>query len=340
MAKHEINIYENKTLSKTVAPYLGTYVTKRDVDMKELCERASQLSGLPAIQLEGMILGAINAAAEMQKESIVKVNFDGFCVIAQITGKFATADAEFGPGNKLLLALRLDSDIRNCLINVTPTIVTEETTTKLRVLDVQDVAEPRPYGLVHGKHPFLIFGVNMVLTDEGAAAYLQNALGTTFDLVVDEVVTKQLFKAHCADVIEPGDYKLVVKSKAGDAGGPLQTAFRRVKLMKVESPKPKITVTDMSASKVDEFVSASFGGENLDAVQGYAEGEEGTSFPATFDVAGRHFEGQPVRRNGEQWATMFPCSDVSEGDELTMTLTPDPARTDIDQTPVVVKVTL
>ena len=49
MAKHEINIYENKTLSKTVAPYLGTYVTKRDVDMKELCERASQLSGLPAI---------------------------------------------------------------------------------------------------------------------------------------------------------------------------------------------------------------------------------------------------------------------------------------------------
>ena len=245
MAKHEINIYENKTLSKTVAPYLGTYVTKRDVDMKELCERASQLSGLPAIQLEGMILGALNAAAEMQKESIVKVNFDGFCVIAQITGKFATADAEFGAGNKLLLALRLDSDIRNCLVNVTPTIVTEETTTKLRVLDVQDVAEPRPYGLVHGKRPFLIFGVNMVLTDEGATVFLEDSRGITYDVVVDEIVKeKQIIRAHTAALLEPGDYKVVVKTKAGEPDGQLQSDFRKVKYMKVVDPP---TVDDIAS---------------------------------------------------------------------------------------------
>ena len=245
MAKHEINIYENKTLSKTVAPYLGTYVTKRDVDMKELCERASQLSGLPAIQLEGMILGAINAAAEMQKESIVKVNFDGFCVIAQITGKFATADAEFGSGNKLLLAIRLDSGIRNCLINVTPTIVTEETTTKLRVLDVQDVAEPKPYGVVHGTHPFLIFGVNMVLTDEGATVFIEDSRGITYDVVVDEIVKeKQIIRAHTAALLEPGDYKVIVKTRAGEPEGQLQKDFRKVKYMKVVDPP---TVDDIAS---------------------------------------------------------------------------------------------
>ena len=266
MAKHEINIYENKTLSKTVAPYLGTYVTKRDVDMKELCERASQLSGLPAIQLEGMILGAINAAAEMQKESIVKMNFDGFCVIAQITGKFATADAEFGPGNKLLLAIRLDSDIRNCLVNVTPTIVTEETTTKLRVLDVQDVAEPKPYGIIHGMHPFLIFGVNMVLTDEGATVFVEDSRGITYDVVVDEIVKeKQIIRAHTAALLEAGDYKVIVKTRAGEPDGQLQKDFRKVKYLHVADPK-RITIERCDCYTDSEFAAI---GDNFDGATGY-----------------------------------------------------------------------
>ena len=297
MAKHEINIYENKTLSKTVAPYLGTYVTKRDVDMKELCERASQLSGLPAIQLEGMILGAINAAAEMQKESIVKVNFDGFCVIAQITGKFATADAEFGPGNKLLLAIRLDSDIRNCLINVTPTIVTEETTTKLRVLDVQDVAEPKPYGVVHGKHPFLIFGVNMVLTDEGATVFAEDSRGITYDVVVDEIVKeKQIIRAHTAALLEPGDYKVIVKTRAGEPEGQLQKDFRKVKYMKVVDPPT-----------VDDIASEGHEGE---IVSGTAFAAKGSGLDA-FDAAGGDTVKVKWTQGGEEKEAVIAPADIA-----------------------------
>ena len=341
MARHEVVIHENTGALKTDAPYLGSYIAKETIRIEGFIAAVASLCGLPAIQVQAILTGSFDVIEELERESLVRVHTDIGTICGVITGSFPTADAAFDPErNRLNLVLRLDDEIRTTLANVVPTIATDEDLTKLRIDNVMDLAVPRPYNLIHGQHVFRVAGFNMVLTDEGAAAYLQNALGTTFDLVIDEVVTKQLFKAHCADEIEPGDYKLVVKSKAGDAGGPLQTAFRRVKLMKVESPKPKITVTDMSASKVDEFVSASFDGENFDAVQGYAEGEEGTSFPATFDVAGRRFEGQPVRWTGEQWATMFPCSDVSEGDELTMTLTPDPARTDIDQTPVVVKQTL
>ena len=93
--------------------------------------------------------------------------------------------------------------------------------------------------LIHGKHVFRVAGFNMVLDDEGAAAYLENGIGTTFPLAVDEVVSKQLFKAHTAELLPAGDYKLVVKSRAGDAGGPLQTSFRKVKYLRVVDPEPE-----------------------------------------------------------------------------------------------------
>ena len=95
--------------------------------------------------------------------------------------------------------------------------------------------------LIHGQHVFRVAGFNMVLTDEGAAAYLENDKGTTFPLVIDEVVSKQLFKAHTSELLPGGDYKLVVKSRAGDAGGPLQTSFRKVKYLRVVDPGPTVT---------------------------------------------------------------------------------------------------
>ena len=92
--------------------------------------------------------------------------------------------------------------------------------------------------LIHGMHVFRVAGFNMELSDEGATAYLENALGTTFPLVIDEVVSKQLFKAHTAELLPGGDYKLTVKSRAGDAAGPLQTSFRKVKYLRVVDPEP------------------------------------------------------------------------------------------------------
>ena len=44
-------------------------------------------------------------------------------------------------------------------------------------------------------------------------------------------------------MLPPGDYKLVVESHAGDAAGPLQTSFRKVKYLRVEDPEPVLTLT-------------------------------------------------------------------------------------------------
>ena len=97
------------------------------------------------------------------------------------------------------------------------------------------------------QHVFRVAGFNMVLSDEGAAAFLENDKGVTFPLVIDEVVSKQLFKAHTAELLPGGDYKLVVKSRAGDADGPLQTSFRKVKYLRVVDPAPGPTFTKVTA---------------------------------------------------------------------------------------------
>ena len=237
MAKHEITVYQNTGATKETAPYIGSYISKETLRLDGFKAKISERCGLPAIQVQAILAGAFDAIEALEKESLVRVHLDGFTVCGIITGSFPTADAAFNKDkNALQMAVRLDEPIRNALADVTPTVITDASLTKLRVDNVMDLAAPRPYNVIHGKHVFRVAGFNMVLSDEGAEAYLENSRGTKFPLVIDEVVTKQLFKAHTETLLEPGDYKLVVKSKAGDAEGPLQTDYRRVKYLEVVDP--------------------------------------------------------------------------------------------------------
>ena len=188
-------------------------------------------------------------------------------------GRARPPDAPFDPErNSLELALRLDDSIQLCLSDTVPVIVTDESVTRLRVDNAMDLEEERPMNLIHGQHVFRVAGFNMVLSDEGAAVYLENALGTTFPLVVDEVVSKQLFKAHTAELLPGGDYKLTVKSRAGDAAGPLQTSFRKVKYLRVVDPGPTVpTVTDIGEGFFHPGNRNVVTGENMR----FADGEPG-----------------------------------------------------------------
>ena len=239
MANHQIVIHENTGATKTVAPYLGSYISKETLAMAKFASAVGAKCGLPAIQVIAILGGSFEAIEALESEALVRVHTDIGVVCGVITGSFPTADAAFDPArNALELALRLDDTIRLDLADTVPVIVTDEELTKLRVDNVMDLEEERPMNLIHGKHVFRVAGFNMVLDDEGAAAYLENGIGTTFPLVVDEVVSKQLFKAHTAELLPAGDYKLVVKSRAGDAAGPLQTSFRKVKYLRVVDPEP------------------------------------------------------------------------------------------------------
>jgi hypothetical protein len=128
--------------------------------------------------------------------------------------------------------------------------------------------------LIRGNHVFRVAGYNMVLDDDGAEVFLKNALGATIPVTVDSVTSKQLFTAHVAGNIEPGDYKFVVKSRAGDPDGPLQTAFRRVKYMRVEDPGPDLTgvhAPGIESPMIRVESSVWFDGTGLD---GWTEGRD------------------------------------------------------------------
>ena len=254
MARHEVIIHENTSKTKTVAPYLGNYIAKETLAMAAFASAIGAQCGLPAIQVLAILGGSFEAIEALEREGLVRIHTDIGVICAVIKGSFPTADAAFDPErNSLELALRLDDAIQLDLTDTVPVIVTDENVTKLRVDNVMDLAEERPMNLIHGQHVFRVAGFNMVLTDEGATVYLENALGTTFPLIIDDVVSKQLFKAHTAELLPGGDYKLVVKSRAGDAGGPLQTSFRKVKYLRVVDPTPTPT-----QPTVNGFLSGTF----------------------------------------------------------------------------------
>ena len=275
MARHEVVIHENTSATHDVAPYTGSYISKETVALAEFAAAVGAKCGLPAIQVIAIIGGAFDAIAALEREALVRVHTDLGVVCGVITGSFPSADAAFDPKrNALVLALRLDDALRLDLTDVTPTIITDASLTKLRVDNLMDLEEERPMNLIHGQHAFRVAGFNMVLSDEGAEAHLENALGTTFALVIDRIVTHQLFEAHTAELLPAGDYKLVVKSRAGDAEGPLQTSFRKVKYMRVEDPGPELTgvhAPGIESPMIRVESSVWFDGTGLD---GWTEGRD------------------------------------------------------------------
>jgi hypothetical protein len=290
MARHEVVIHQNTGALAATAPYIGSYIAKETLRMSAFATAIGNKCGLPAIQVMAILSGAFEAIEALERDGLVRVWTDLGVVCAVITGSLPTADAAFDPErNSLELVLRLGDDIRYALTDTVPTIITDEDLTKLRVDNVMDLEEERPMNLIHGKHVFRVAGFNMVLGDEDAAVYLENSMGTTFPLTVDEVVSKQLFKAHTTELLEAGDYKLVVKSRAGDAAGPLQTSFRRVKYLRVEDPRPTITRAGTRGDG-DGFVNATgtldVVGENLETATEIQllrdSGELWQSVPATY----------------------------------------------------------
>ena len=344
MARHEIVIHENTGATKEFAPYLGSYIAKETLQIPAFAAAIGNKCGLPAIQVIAILTGSFEAIQALERESLVRAWTDIGVVCAVITGSFPTADAAFDPTrNALELALRLDDTLRLDLTDTVPVIVTDADVTKLRVDNVMDIDEERPMNLIHGRHVFRVAGFNMVLTgDPDAKTYLKNALGTTFPLVIDEVVSKQLFRAHTAELLPGGDYRLVVESHAGDAAGPLQTSFRKVKYLRVEDPVPETTpvVTSIVSTAAGAIPGQLIKGEEV-MISGRNFGYDGTELSVKFtredgvEVWGSVHEMTDVYLKSE-WPTGL--DDVLDNSEVTVTVTRHSGGEDHTSSPVTVTV--
>ena len=312
MARHEVVIHENTGATKTVAPYLGSYISKETLTLEKFAKAVGEKCGLPAIQVIAILGGAFEAIEALEGEALVRVHTDLGVVCGVITGSFPTADAAFDPArNALELALRLDDSLRLDLADTVPVIITDADITKLRVDNAMDLEVESPMNLIHGQHPFRVAGLNMELGDQGAAAFLENALGTTFPLVIDEVVSKQLFIAHTAELLPAGDYKLTVKSRAGDAAGPLQTSSRKVKYLRVVDPVPPPMPIAESEDGLVKVMSLTDDGqsETFTTTDAWTMTGEGL-FTETAEGRKWHIDTVEVRGNGV--AQTMTVTDVSE----------------------------
>ena len=289
---HKVKAYRNNTDTAGKAAFLGSYLTKETIAIEKLCEQVAAQSGLTAIQVRAILEGSFDAIAELEKEGLVIVHLDGLTVMAVITGSFPTSDAPFdGERNALELAIRLDDDIRLAFVNETAQMVTDATMARVRIDNVMDLDAPRPMNIIHGVKPFRVAGFNMVMDDDGAEAYLQNSIGVTFPVTVDEVASTQLFTAHVAAAVEPGDYRLVVKSRGGDPEGVLQTTFRKVKCLAAEMPRPRITsvTSEGHESEIDRLfkgAAASVNGSALGRVKSVRLDFKDTQSESWSDVYG------------------------------------------------------
>ena len=306
MAKHEVMIHENTGATKESAHYLGSYISKETIKSDSFAARIAERCGLPAIQVQAILAGTFDEIELLQKDGLVRVHLDGLAVCGIITGSVPTADAAFNPErNSLQLAVRLDEDVRNELADATPTIVTDVTVTKLRVDNVMDIAIPRPYNLIHGKHVFSVAGFKMVLDDEGAEVFLQNGHGATFEVEIDEIKSSQLFTAHTKNLLEPGDYKLVVKSRGGDAEGPLQTVFRKVKYLSIEDvPTVDDIATEGHEGEIVSGTAFAAKGSGLDAFD--AEAGDTVKVKWTQGGVDKEIEIDPAELTSEKMSFDFP----------------------------------
>ena len=244
MTKLEINIRENNGATKESAPYIGHAISKGSKNFIALTEEAAALCGLPAIQVEAILRGAFAEFAALEKDGAVRINFDGGSVSQVIRGTFISSDAAFDEKrNSLELAWHLSEDVRHHLVNETPRIVSELTSTKVRLDTVADEETPRPYNVIHGRKPFKCTGINLVMSDAGAGIYLVDGNGVRHECVVVEALSRQEVTARCLDELEGGDYKCVVESRGGDEGGILQSSMRKVKYLHINNPVEIMSVS-------------------------------------------------------------------------------------------------
>lgn len=234
MAKHEIKIHENTSRTKETAQYLGSYITKTTVSLAQLCKSAAELSGIPELKLQTLIENDIDAFIDQERKGACRIHVDGGYVELRILGKFPAADSAWDPAkNALVVAFTPDDEMRYHLVNETPKIVADETSTKVRVTNVFDVAHPKPTELIHGRNEYQMQGYNLCMDDVGAKVELVNSLGVRFECTVVRVINRQNIVCRSNAVLEPGDYKAYAYSRGGDPEGQLLNDYRKVKYVSV-----------------------------------------------------------------------------------------------------------
>ena len=287
MAKHEVKPYANKLSSKAKWPFLGNYIPKNSLTLDGIISDLAKEAGGTETQAKAILEGAFDILEQLETEGLVRYNLPGgFAVGPVIRGAFPASNSPWNPEvNKLELSLSVDAAIRNELAGQTAVIVTDETVTKAYVHRAVDIAAPAPDNLIHGTHRFRVQGKKMILLPDNPP-YLKNSYGTRFELVIDDPGDGQNFEAHSAELLEGGDYRLCVPTKAGEDDGIEQCPTKPVKYLKVIDPVNPVRFDTLKIARNEHGVITRLTGTNLDAIVDYGYESTGGQFNVDVYVNG------------------------------------------------------
>ena len=287
MAKHEVKPHANKLDSKAKWPFLGTYIPKNTLTLDGILPDLAKEAGGTETQAKAILEGAFDILEQLETEGLVRYNLPGgFAVGPVIRGAFPASNSPWNPEvNKLELSLSVDAAIRNELAGQTAVIVTDETVTKAYVHRMVDIAAPAPDNLIHGTHRFRVQGKKMILLPDNPP-YLKNSYGTRFELVIDDPGDGQNFEAHSAELLEGGDYRLCVPTKAGEDDGIEQCPTKPVKYLKVVDPVDPVRFDTLKIARNEHGVNTWLTGTNLDAIVDYGYESTGGQFNVDVYVNG------------------------------------------------------
>lgn len=274
MSKYlEYTRYANTSATKASAPVLGRFVNRDKPALEALCEEIKLNGGTPmdTETLLYIISGTIDYLREQYAIRCVRYRLFGITFEVACYGPFETADAKFDPArNSLEVAVRLGDEIKNCLVNETPKLVTEETASTARIYRAMDI-ESGALGIVIGGRKFRVTGHNVYVSREGESLKLVDAKGRTFDIAYDKVESPQRVEGHLVEPpLESGTCKLILTTYGGDESEDAKLGIyeRVVSFVKFEEPVVKVTKVYMAGHPekegvVDPDAANVFEGENL-----------------------------------------------------------------------------
>ena len=328
MSKYlEYTRHANTGATKASAPVLGTFLNRDKPGLEALCEEIKLNGGTPmdTETLLYIISGTIDYLREQYALKCVRYRLFGITFEVACYGPFETADAKFDPAvNSLEVAVRLGDEIRNCLVNETPKLVTEETASTARIYRAMDIASGA-LGIIIGGRKFRVTGRNVYVSREGESLKLQDGKGRLFDIAYDKIESPQRVEGHLVEApVESGTCKLILTTYGGDESEDAKLGIyeRIVNFVKFDEP---ITVDDIASEGHEgEIVSGTAfaaKGSGLDAF----DAEAGDTVKVKWTQGGEDKEAEiaPADIAADKLSFEFPDAlvDVPMDTELTFEIT-------------------
>ena len=350
MSKYlEYTRHANTGATKDSAPVLGTFLNRDKLALEALCEEIKLNGGAPmdSETLLYILSGTVDYLREQFATKCVRYRFFGITFEVACYGPFETADAKFDPAvNSLEVAVRLGEELKNCLVNETPTLVTEETASTARIYRAMDIASGA-LGIVIGTRSFRVTGRNVYVSREGESLKLMDGKGRIYDLVYDKIESPQRVECHLAENLqESGTCKLILTTNAGDESEEARLGIyeRVVNFVKfIEPPTRRFTFENMRVTTTDGNLCIMGNVTNLEGVAGhrvdeseerplhYVKGEVLVNGESRGEV---EFHGYEPEEGGEPEFIETAEAVFDRGDTVKVVFRIDPAKTDFDQNPV------